>query len=772
MNSYLTDFINLIPATQQARLLQVLKAVNTISGVSSNTADLETQLTALIAQLNKPLGSALVQFRPAGKYGKISSSDYNKTMQEMYVDLGALFKQNNSINKSIVLHRALNDAALADARATIRKVSNDVTVYQILKQNQKGVTDAVYDNFIDNDNQSVDPIYTAWLDTDTQTVRLPVGTYNNSLNINGFATAEINVKRYGGGILGVLRDEQSNLDNAIDGSTTTFWGEVVLTDQPISQIYNGSPVFGAIAEIYISMHRSEAINYLRYIPFSNYPLSVLAIKYRSSSSGAWIDTGAVSQTSTATMDFHFQEVYAKDIMIVINQQDVSVNTYALPSNVVNNALLWQQIANNALSIIETETDINQSVQDAIDYDPSFQSYVSATNQYSTALVAKGNPPNYVYDGSISETQFDAATETMLQASTTGADILKQALYGSPQNKTNNLVQVRKYQYVYGAYEIQVKKVWYLGKGEYIGPMYKPNGPVIQAYVEADYVAPSGTTVEFQVSTRPGQWRNLVADNGPEVAASGFVTRERVDVDQATQVGTLRFAASGVPTAVYMDGNIMPSGQYSYSNNNISVASGVYSPMAAYTASYQIAGFSDIMPSGRVADFEYDPIIPKIDIFTGTGASQYSVTTSYAPFVDYRIINDTSAALKTSPDFLYTNGRWQNISASGVYGILPGEYYDPMIVTVNGYPAENFTDYYNNERPALTQYNAITYPNFDYFNSENDIYFNVALQGYTVKIIYNYLNNFVQFAATLRNNLRSNVTQTPVLNDYTVKLRTI
>jgi hypothetical protein len=52
--SYLESYYNLIPSSQQNRLLQVLKSVNDAAGISSDAATLEKQLAE--ALLNNDAG--------------------------------------------------------------------------------------------------------------------------------------------------------------------------------------------------------------------------------------------------------------------------------------------------------------------------------------------------------------------------------------------------------------------------------------------------------------------------------------------------------------------------------------------------------------------------------------------------------------------------------------------------------------------------------------------------------------------------------------------
>src|SRR5665213_3168382 len=81
-------------------------------------------------------------------------------------------------------------------------------------------------------------------------------------------------------------------------------------------------------------------------------------------------------------------------MIVINQENPSVNTYQIPKSQLNNSLLWQQIANDELSIVDSSEPVNQATQDMIDYTPGWQAYSDASQKYTNNLINIGYPDNY------------------------------------------------------------------------------------------------------------------------------------------------------------------------------------------------------------------------------------------------------------------------------------------------------------------------------------------------------------------------------------------
>lgn len=775
--SYLEAYNDVLTETQQDRLLEVLKSRFDEGGLTSDDATLQTEIKKLIAELEKPLGEPLTQYRKAKSHGKISSKDYNSTMEEVFVDLGALFRQDNTIELVIQRHELINKASLRDIRAALRKVKNDVKVNTIVKENKTGITDAKFNDFYKDDNQSKDPVFFAWIDTDTNTCKLPRGLDQSVLSYQGLASADINLRHYGGGVRGTIEGEEHRKDKAIDGDFNTFWGEVFLTDEPIIQNYDDQEMYGAICEISINLFRPEMINHIKFKPYANYPLTVYKIQYRIDEEHAWTTLGVESQSSTQTMEFNFPEVEAKEVKIIINQENPSINTYKIPRSVINNAEMWQQIADRELSI-STETTLPiQATQDMIDYVTGWRAYTDAIDRYGDEM--KKNE-KLDQDTTLGETIFDVTTDQITKAEEKGADELKLELYKKKAPKTDELVEVRKYEYMYGAYEIDIKKLWYVDKGEYISPKYTSNGSILEAEIEVEETLPEFTSVEYSLSTDGETWKNVLP-------SGSYVYQERVDIDPITQQGKLRFPTkSYLLDDFYRNQYVLPSGSlaqidpsyfgpsgyyFDETTNIITVASGWYIGTSAYTASYTPSGVGDVVPSGLVVDFSAEVLSDAEDIFADGASRNYKVECSHNPYIDWRIVNDTNEAYAAASGFAYTEGRWLNISGTELYGIQPDEYYDIFVATVDGYPAENRTDYYNDIRPALTQYDNIQYPYYEYFQAGKALYFNTKIEDKEIKVKYKYLNDYIQFKALLRCNNTANVTYTPLFHNYTIKLRT-
>lgn len=771
--SYLESYFNIIPEVQKNKLLEVIKSKYDSIGSDLSDAVLQEDLVKIIATLEEGIGNPHTQYRKATKYGKISSTDYNNTMDEVYIDLGALFSQDNIIEEAIIKHNLLNKSTITDIRSALRKVDNDVKVNTIVKENKTGITDAKFDDFYKDNNQSTDPIFSAWVDTSTNSCKLAKGLDQSALNAGGLATADIYVKHYGGGIRGTISQEDHRKEKAIDGSLSTFWSEVFLSDEPIVQEYDGTQYFGSICEITLKFFRKELVNHLRFDPFTNYPLNIIKIKYRPDSGSLWTDLNVGVQSSTSPMEFNFDEFEAKEIMIVINQENPSINTYKIPKTVINNAEMWQQIADRELSVSSETSQPIQATQDMIDYVIGWQAYVDALERYGDRINSRKKDEN---SDTMGESIFDATTDEITNTEKSGADELKLDIYKKKADKETELVEVRKYEYLYGAYDIDVKRIWYLDKGLYLSPKYETDGSVLEAEISVTEIIPSGTSIEYSLSTDGDNWKNILP-------SGGYVYRERVDIDPVTKEGVLRFPTNNnLLSEVYRNQTLMPSGVpgasggyvYNESENSIELRDSWYVGSASYTASYTPKGIGDVVASGLVVDFSEDPLRDAQDTFESGASRNYKVELTHNPYIDYRVINNTTEGSSdpSGISFQYVDGRWINIGNVEKYNIQPNEYYDPFIVTVDGYSSENRTDYYEDIRPALTEYNSVQYPYYEYFHIDKSLYFNTKIEDKEIKVKYKYLNDFIQFRALLRGNDPSNVTRTPILEDYTIKLRTI
>jgi hypothetical protein len=404
----------------------------------------------------------------------------------------------------------------------------------------------------------------------------------------------------------------------------------------------------------------------------------------------------------------------------------------------------------------------------IDYISGWRAYVDASEKYSDQLTKIGNPENYEQTLSISESIFDATTKEMTKTGTQeSVSPLKLDLYGKKPKEDTDRVEVRKYEYIYGAYNIDIRKIWYLETGEYISPQYEANGTVIEARLDVTEVVPSGTSIEYQLATRANDWKNILP-------SGGYITKERIDFDGVTQEGFVRFPCSGSLSAMYRNETLIPPADYVFtpSTNKVVMGSGWYTATSAFTTSYIPKGTSDVTPSGVNVSFMNDPLQEAEEMYSGTESRQYKITLEHFPYVNYNILNDTSTAGATSPHFSYEDGTWLNLGPNTYWDVTPGGTYHVVHMTVDGYDAVNRTDYYENIRPALTTYDPLIYPYYEFIHAGKNIYFNTELKNKNVKAKYLYLNDFIQLRALLRNNLRGNVSLTPRLDDFTIKLRTI
>jgi hypothetical protein len=103
----------------------------------------------------------------------------------------------------------------------------------------------------------------------------------------------------------------------------------------------------------------------------------------------------------------------------------------------------------------------------------------------------------------------------------------------------------------------------------------------------------------------------------------------------------------------------------------------------------------------------------------------------------------------------------------VYG-LEDVTYEPIKVYVNDIKAINKTNYESLEYPAFTPQDNTT-RSYEYIQAGKNIYFNVPING-KIEVDYRYLTQYIKVNALLRSNKVIKATDTPIVEDYTIRIK--
>lgn len=740
-NNYLETFKNTIPQSQKNRLLEVIKRQHQDVGVDPTDQELEKSLINLIAQLDAPMGEPLTKFRAAVPYKPLSSSDYNKTRSEGFTDLGSLYDQNNLIEKVITQHQGINKAVLTDIKSSLQNIIDELHIHAVVRENRDGFTDVKANIFRKIDNESKSIFYKAQVDTETASLKLPASVKASALTIEGRTTATIALNHLGGGVRGTCEQEKFNKERAVDGSHDTFWGEVILTDEPVKQYYNGALHFGVICEITINLSRTELINNIKFNPFTQYPLDILNIFYWDKKTNAWMPLN-VAQRNAFTMEFNFKEVKTSQIKIVINQREANVNSYKLPKIFIRNVELWQQIVDRELSLAGLGVPEDQISQSMINQMTGWRAYLDALIKYKKQVEEKG-----VGQKTTLEKIFDSITTTLTGHQKKGAETLKLQIFQERAKQEEKLITIRKFEYTYGAYEIEINRRIYTHKGEYLSPKYVPTGPIILSELETTETTPQATAVEYSLSVDDKNWLNIA----PKTTTDSGLT-ELLNIDKQSREAFFRFHA-GTVSGVFRNGNVLAPTDYTLLQSGgvwsgVLIHASVYDAKSMYTVDYV-----PILASQSVDWTTLKPRKVMEEKVVDAGNREHSIELDKFPHIDFEKINSWTDM---------GDGEW----------ISGGLQYFPLVVTVNGHKALNRTDYYDVRSPALTPFDVNRYPFYEFMQAGRRLWFNADIDGKRIRTVYSYLNNYIQLKIILRSILPGANSVTPEIKDYLIKLKTL
>ena len=116
-NNYIESFMATLPEFQRIKITQMLDEQRA-SGKIKSESEYRRELEKLISQLDTKKSTPMMQVRPQS--GQTNSKDYNKTFEEIGIDLTALFMQSDKLDKILSKHQQLSSSIVRNIRQTIR----------------------------------------------------------------------------------------------------------------------------------------------------------------------------------------------------------------------------------------------------------------------------------------------------------------------------------------------------------------------------------------------------------------------------------------------------------------------------------------------------------------------------------------------------------------------------------------------------------------------------------------------------------------------------
>lgn len=694
MIDFLDKIIDVLPEYQKIAIKSLIEQKRK-QGETPSLRLQQTELNSLYSRIKDNLGKLLLTPRYAISDEKISSVLHNKNMEEIYLDLNALYSNINQLGKLNQSQYITLFSEYEKSKAAVQKLINDVKVFSLKKKYPDFNEVNVIDFNISKNDSKKSPI--ASINPNVRVLQLKPILYTRAHLIDrGSRNTKVYTKTYARGIKNILSKSFSP-ESMVDQRPETFWSTLVMSDVPISQTYEKNTssgeivkinVDGPVSEIYLQFSHIEQINTIRYLPFAAYPIKVIDVSYKPSpNSQVLLPIGDFNESSTLDWEeLNFETVYAHEIRITIAQENSKQVIYHLPKHVAINTDLFTEIFNSkALDILDKnnipDSDTLLNILNAI------SSYNTAAQLLEDVLIASGTDvttqPETVFYDSLNAVMKDILgnidpnlKDSILNQITERSNIFTEA--------QTEIIEINKHEYLLGMREVECGYTVYSPVSYYSSEKFNTQATVSEISIEVDerhtqfktawennYQV---TSTEWEVDIGDGRKipihpRNIVddIDQLPTVKDEKIVFS--VDNTALTRLG-------GYYASVYRlkkDGNVIPSSDYTVikvtgaiPRLKLTLTGDWIDRTSIYTVDYAVE------PSAysiQILDkFDSKPL-PSPEVFNFTGPDN-DIQLSKYPFINYEVVNLDSYFIKNSGNSSWIFNPPQANIGSGQLKIFP------------------------------------------------------------------------------------------------------
>jgi hypothetical protein len=800
---YLEKFTAMLPDSQRLEIQKILGDMQA-SGTAKSEDELQKALEEAISELGKIPSQPTMEYRP--QVEQTSSKDYNDTWQEIRADLRTIFAESAKIDQVLVDHQRLDNSIISNISKGIKKLEDKITAYETLFDNSEGYVQNTYETFRDKNSfadeknllldRDGNMLQAADIDNLAETLVLPtLSNYNQIITESGSKTAIIKITDQVGAGFIMDANKKHSITNAIDGSEATFWCEVILADQPLTVPWIDPDntdgyilTNGAACKFQIEFQNIYSVSEITIKPFSEFPIEILGIWAYESLNIDAKKRRLISEKreSESEITIQFPAVECQKLEFIINQTHYTKQTYLVSNDQVRNVELWRRIYDQNLeptTSIRTDTSIWDNIGQA---STGLDSYVNEFEKEFSNIVRA--PENYGISAPTNLNDYEGI-----------GMIAALGITGNSNDKTK--VSVNKYEYVYGAYEISVRGKSFASKGVYVSKPIRTKGNTKQTslvtsetHTDMVFKETSGelvlfdtmaehekeiyrnvkfraTSTEWYISPKEmpnnQDWLPIIPTDSINDADMPYIHCEVLMpiINAESQIiATTRFPFYQVgPNAPIIRANGKRLTEVLHylliDTKNIQIVS--YEPNSIYSIEYSINSPDD----PRILDFESNLItpLPIKDVFTTGTDRRQCVTLSYYPYVDYEVVN-------TTPGYDPNN---TDIPPIKVYIRTSDKNILPATGTTTTNRTVNMTDYITQTREILQPYDPDDHSSYDYRHDGQTIAFaDDWASGTAITVEYYYQISDMRLKAILRRSVPGFESISPIVHDYSVKLRTI
>ena len=735
----LEQIISSLPEAQRLAIQSLLQSKRK-SGYLRSLRQREEEAQRLAASLRGKLGKQIFDPKYPSPGDMISSEKHNTNLEGVYLDLNALYTHIEQLAKQGRHGSVTLASEYSKSRAAVEKLITDVKSFSLRKKFPEFNEVKVLD-FNSSRNLST-ARGAAEVNPQTRLLELmPLVSTRAELLNRGSRSTRVYTRTISPGIRGAL---QRNFppELMIDKRPETFWGTLILSDSYIDQVYNqvtsgglatSTAVRGPVVEVYLRFSHAEKINVLKLLPFAEYPLRLLDISYRSTAS-TQVFTAIENFEEVSTLDWveiNFTPIFAHEIRVTIAQENPRKVLYHLPKKIVSNTDLLYEIirirAENLVGAAVINADIHRDLLSLID------SYTSALDAVEDLLNLAHIDLAFTPDIEYTEDFITIINHVLKDIdSDSKVNIINSYLDEPEEGPGEEIIEVKKYEYILGIAELEAGYVLYAPTSPYESESLGVQATVSEIQLEVDErhiqtetAWESGmqfSSTEWSIDIGGGRVlpihpRNVVDDQF--TAPLPAVKDERLLFDRNNRVAFTRLGSRFANlTRLKKDGQVIPTTDYaverqiaSIPNLKVTLSGQWFDENGVYTTDYVVDKDSyDI----QILEQFNSRVLDSPEIFTEFNTDNDIILGKY-PYIDYEVINRTGVfdkdldtatwkwrapqADKTTGQFLcyptiidaqgaqLTTGSYLGATVTGTYGTQSG--LGPLLLFGNSGLASGF-----------------------------------------------------------------------------------
>lgn len=243
MENYLTGYLDVIPESERKKVSEVIKeneALMVAGGWSE--AEFQKAIDELVHN-HKKLSTNIPQ------KDVLDSVKHNTFFSNLQTDLTLLFAESDLIESGLNNYHRLYEGILSDLQKEITSLKQRVSLLRLTSESENGSiirsfdfsTDAnseIYSAansylFKDRDNTNIVPVVVERNEATSMIMLDKIIVNDRIRDKDGKVTAQIAVVDRRGTPIDHEVKGTYTIDKAIDNSMETYWGEVILSDEPI-----------------------------------------------------------------------------------------------------------------------------------------------------------------------------------------------------------------------------------------------------------------------------------------------------------------------------------------------------------------------------------------------------------------------------------------------------------------------------------------------------------------------------------------------------------